>query len=508
MTTAFRDRNPSSIRHGSQRVLVFLFQRKLRYTASLLGFLLIPALCLAQGPAEKSTPAVVEAATKTEAAAKTPDRVEVRPVAPDNEIADRLIKILKATGWFRDTDVTVNEGVVFLKGRTEGDQLKNWAGDLARNTRDVVAVVNQMEVEEPLWDSSVLLSQLGDLSRATMSGLPTLIFALVVLPVAWLCSRLLSRIIRRFLKPSMKSDLLRHVAGRSIGLIVFLIAVYLVLRVAGMTQLALTLVGGTGLLGLALGIAFKEITENFLASIYLSIQKPFDVGDLVEVDGLLGYVQRVTARTTILMTLEGNHVQIPNATVFKNTIRNFTSNPNRRIDFVIGIGYDASIPDAQATALQVVRDHPAVLKDPEPWVLVDELGPSTVNLRIYFWLDGKQHSWLKVRSAVIRLTKGTFQQAKISLPDESREIVFPDGVPVHLIEHRARRGSKKAISPRNAGAGIPEPQPVSSSAEAGLSSEAGEIVEQARHSRMPEAGENVLPTNGNSSSEGPVIKVA
>jgi len=81
-----------------------------------------------------------------------------------------------------------------------------------------------------------------------------------------------------------------------------------------MTQVALTLAGGTGLLGLALGIAFREITENFLASIYLSIQKPFEVGDLVEVTGLLGYVQRVTARTTILMTLDGNHVQIPNAT--------------------------------------------------------------------------------------------------------------------------------------------------------------------------------------------------
>ena len=75
-------------------------------------------------------------------------------------------------------------------------------------------------------------------------------------------------------------------------MVIFLLALYLVLQVAGLTRLALTLAGGTGVVGLALGIAFKDITENLLASIYLSIQKPFEVGDLVQVDGALGYVQR------------------------------------------------------------------------------------------------------------------------------------------------------------------------------------------------------------------------
>ena len=376
-----------------------------RRALTLLAVLMLPALCVAQVSTAQPAPAAVESVTKTEAAATTPDKVEVKPIARDDEIKDRLSKILEATGWFRGAEVSVNEGVVFLKGRTEGEPLKKWAGDLARNTRDVVAVVNQVDVDEPLWDSSILVSQLSDLSRATISGLPTLVFALVVLPIAWLCSRLVMRIVHHLLTRSVYSELLRRVMANGVGIIVFLIAVYLVLRVAGLTQLALTLVGGTGLLGLALGIAFKEITENFLASIYLSLQKPFEVGDLVEVNGLLGYVQRVTACTTILMNLQGNYLQIPNATVFKNTIRNFTSNRNRREDFVIGIGYEASIPAAQEIAHQVLRDHPAVLNDPEPWVLVDGLGRSTVDLRIYFWLDGKQHSWLKVRSAVIRLTK-------------------------------------------------------------------------------------------------------
>lgn len=117
-----------------------------------------------------------------------------------------------------------------------------------------------------------------------------------------------------------------------------LAGLYLVLRIAGLTQLALTVVGGTGLIGLVLGIAFRDITENLLASLLLSLQQPFREGDLVEVAEVTGYVQRLTSRTTVLMTLDGNQAQVPNSTVFKSTIHNFSSNPNRRDDFIVGIG--------------------------------------------------------------------------------------------------------------------------------------------------------------------------
>jgi len=470
-------------------------RRALRKSTGTLVVLFLPAIGVAQQTPEKSTSDSAAAASKTEAAEQTPEKVEVKPLARDDEIAGRLTRILNATDWFREPEVTVNEGMVFLKGRTDGEPFKKWAGDLARNTRDVVAVVNRIEVDDPpLWDSSEVRGQLTSLGRSTVRGLPILVFALVVLPAAWLVSRFLSRISRRLLKHSVKSELLLTVTARGIGLVVFLVAIYLVLQVSGLTRLALTLMGGTGLLGLALGIAFKEITENFLASIYLSIQKPFEIGDQVEINAMLGYVQRVTARTTILMTVEGNHVQIPNATVFKSTLQNFTSNANRRVDFVIGIGYDTAVADAQSTALQVLHEHPAVLKDPEPWVLVDGLAASTVNLRVYFWLNGKQHSWLKVRSALIRLTKGAFQKTGISLPDESREVLFPNGVPVHLIHRRNEWASERMRAPEGGDKGIPESQPVSSAAEGGLSSEAGEIEEQARRARMPEAGENLFAT--------------
>jgi len=256
--------------------------------------------------------------------------------------------------------------------------------------------------------------------------------------------------------------------ARAGGILVMLAGLYLVLRIAGLTQLALTVVGGTGLIGLVLGIAFRDITENFLASLFLSLQQPFREGDLVEVANVTGYVQRLTSRTTVLMTLDGNQVQVPNSTVFKSTIRNFTSNPNRREDFIVGIGYDDSIPFAQEVALKVLAEHPAVLTEPEPLVLVENLGPATVNLRVYFWLDGGRHSWLKVKSSVIRLVKRAFQDSEISLPDEAREVTFPHGVPVRMIE------GEGAVEPFPAKP-TAEPETVTTKAEASLQSEAEEI---------------------------------
>ena len=349
-----------------------------------------------------------------------------------------------------------------------------------------MAVVNQIDVAPTtVWDFEPTFQVLDDLARNFVRLLPLMVVAVVVGLLSWIVARLAMRLLRHGLEARALSHLLREVLARAGGLVVLLAGVYLVLRIAGLTQLALTVVGGTGLIGLVVGIAFRDITENFLASLFLSLQQPFREGDLVEVAGITGFVQRLTSRTTVLMTPDGNQVQIPNSTVFRSTLRNFTSNPNRRDDFLVGIGYDDSIAFAQEIALKVLAEHPAVLAEPEPMVLVENLGASTVNLRVYFWFDGGRLSLLKVKSSVIRLVKRAFQDAGISMPDEAREVTFPDGVPVRMLE---REGTAPPAAVRPAA----EPETVATEAETGLQSEAGEIQEQARRSWTP--GENLLQT--------------
>jgi small conductance mechanosensitive channel len=465
--------------------------------AILLGavYSLLSWTVMAQEPVSKPGDPQKATAPAKEELASAPTKVDVNPVARDEEILKRLQNILDATNWFTDPQVLVEEGVVFLNGQVESEELKKWAGDLARNTQDVVAVVNRMDIlEPPVWDFRLASRGLLTLWREVILSLPFIVFGLLILALSMGAGMLTAGGARAFLRRRVRTKLLQNVIARGVGGLVFLCGAYLILRVFGLSQLALTVVGGTGLIGLVVGIAFREITENFLASIFLSMQRPFETGDLVQVCGETGYVQQLNMRTTILMTLDGNLVQIPNAGVYKNNLRNFTTTSNRREDFVVGVGYDDAINEAQEIARKVLADHPAVLNDPEPSVLVESLGASTVNLRIYFWLNGRKHSWLKVRSSVIRLVKRAFQKHGISMPDEAREVVFPQGVTVTVLkgEEADAHGAKpKKLLPAES---LHEDlDTVSTKAEAGLYSEAVVIEEQAKQAQPLKDGENLLP---------------
>jgi small conductance mechanosensitive channel len=263
---------------------------------------------------------------------------------------------------------------------------------------------------------------------------------------------------------------------------------YIVLQVAGLTRLAITVLGGTGLVGIVLGLAFREIAANSLASILLSIRNPFRAGDWIRVGAHQGIVQNLNMRTTVLLTLDGNHVQIPNALVYSSVIENFSTNPNRRSDFVVGIGYDDSAQKAQDVIIQTLRKHPAVLDDPEPGALVDELGPSTVNIRVQFWFDGREYSVFKVRSALMRQIKRALQDAGISMPDTAREIIFPDGVPVRQVPtgDREANGVQQGPVPSRGEAAMVTP------GEGELLSERDELERQAEGADLSDTGENLL----------------
>ncbi len=452
-----------------------LAQHWLRLAA--LGLVLVASLAQAQEVQEEpEVPAVA-------------NTVEVSAPAADAEITRRLTSILEATGWFPEVDVEVQSGVVFLRGIASTDERRQWAANLARNTEDAVAVVNQLEVQQTSnWDLRPSLRKLQGYFMSAYRSLPIILLALVLLVLTWWSTGITFRLMEKLLGSRLGSELMRDVASRLVAALVFIFGLYGVMRVAGLTNLALTVVGGTGLLGLALGFAFRDIAENFLASVLISIQRPFSKGDFIEVGGNKGFVQSVSTRATLMMTRDGNHVQIPNAIVYKNEITNFTANPRARKEYVVGIGYDDSIDEAQSEALAVLRAHPAVLEEPEPLVLVDELAASTVNLRVSFWVDTKVYDANKVRSAVIRQTKSGFDQAGISMPDEAREVVFPNGVPVTMMQEASAPATTDPTRPSAPHQSTSDAH----QAEGGLLNDDEQIEKQARESRSPEEGESLI----------------
>ena len=454
---------------------------------------LFPGIMICSALAQQEPSPENRGAPPIEQSTQVAERVEVQPVASDQAIDRRLTKIMESTGWFSDITVQVEEGVVFLDGGTDSADNRTWAGELARKTSDVVAVVNRIQVAEGSpWDFSPAVNELETLWKVSVQRMPRLLLGLLVLFLAGVLAWMVAHGVRRSLAQRL-NPLLRDVAARVLGIFVLLIGLYLVLQVVGLTRLAATILGGTGLAGLVAGIAFRDILENYLASILISLRNPFRIGDLVEIVGHTGVVQRVTTRGTVLMNLDGNHVQIPNSMVYKSIIRNYTANPNRRENFEVGIGFENKISLAQEAVREVLNGHPAVLKEPESLVLVDRLGSATVNLKIYFWYDGSAYNGIKVKSSLIRMVKRVFQEQEISMPDEAREVLFPEGISVRTLEampdKRPKESPKEPIPP------VVGTEAVTTGAEGGLASEDEQLREQGRKSRVPEEGENLLEEN-------------
>lgn len=418
--------------------------------------------------------------------------VEVKPISSDLDIDRRLTSIMESTDWFDTIQIEVSDGVVFLDGRTTSDEHRIWAGELANRTRDVVAVVNRIEVDEgPAWNLSPAIDVLRNLIQRAVRALPLIGISLIILLISFGAAKAVAVAVRQLLFDRLK-PLIIDVISRLLALLTFLFGLYVVLHVAGLTRLATTIIGGTGIAALVAGIAFRDILENFLASMLISLRNPFRLGDVVDIGGHIGVVQRVTSRGTVLMDLNGNHIQIPNATVYMSIIQNYTANPNRRDFFEVGIGYDSEIIEAQNIAISVLQKHPEVLSDPETLVLADRLGAATVNLKVYYWYNGLTSNGPKIRSSLIRLIKLAFQKHGISMPDEAREIVFPEGIPVQL----TKEGMPEYPKPGKTSIPTDETKAASSviytKAEGEIQSETEQIRKQAKNARNPEESPDLL----------------
>ncbi|NNF90001.1 MAG: mechanosensitive ion channel [Boseongicola sp.] len=429
--------------------------------------------------------ALAQDATSADADETGPVRdVAIEPVARDEQIDQRITEILNATGWFTETQVRVDDGIVFLDGTANSEDHRVWARDLAAKTQDVVAVVNRIAVEKTAdWTFAPALGAVQSVAKRLVASLPLFVLALIVLPLAWWLSSLAANGLRRWLLGGLDSPFLRSVVARAMALPIFLIGLYVVLQVAGLTQIAFSLIGGAGVLGIIFGFAFRDIAENFLASLLLSIRQPFRSGDLIDVEGQLGSVHSMNTRSTVLISPEGNHIQIPNSTVFKSIITNFTAAPEGRDSVTVGVGYDAAINDAQEIIANVLSRHEAILNDPPPMVLVEALGASTVNLRAYYWVNVRDYSLLKVKSSVLRLMKKALMDAGVSMPDDAREIIFPDGVPLV-------RQSETAPEPATIVA--KETSAERTVAEASLENDQDDVVERATRGDSPEDDGDLL----------------
>jgi small conductance mechanosensitive channel len=177
---------------------------------------------------------------------------------------------------------------------------------------------------------------------------------------------------------------------------VFGLGILMALEIMQATALVGAVLGTTGVLGVALGFAFKGILENYLAGILMSVRQPFSPRDHVVINGNEGIVVALTSRATVLMTLDGNHLRIPNALVFGSVTLNYTRNPSRRFDFEIGVGVNEDLIRAQSLGIDELMQIEGVMANPPPRALITALGDSNVQLSFLGWVDQRAHEFLQV----------------------------------------------------------------------------------------------------------------
>lgn len=257
-------------------------------------------------------------------------------------------------------------------------------------------------------------------------GLGLLIIILGVLIGTWIGNFARKRISNRTNDPLMSRFL-----GKTIKIISLIIAIMLALKAAGLGGIATGILTAAGASAVVLGFAFKDIGENFIAGIILAFNRPFDVNDTVEIGSNFGKVKAMEFRYTKLKTFDGKDVYIPNSDVLTTPVTNYTEDGFFRWNFIIGIAYEDNIEGAKATVMAALRSQPNVIEDAEHenFVIEDELATSTVNLKVFFWVDTKdfRRMALTTKGNVVRAVKEALEDNGYYIPADIQEIKIYGG---------------------------------------------------------------------------------
>ena len=206
--------------------------------------------------------------------------------------------------------------------------------------------------------------------------------------------------------------------------VVTLGGVLIALDLLGATALVGAVLGSAGVVGLVLGFAFKDIAENYIAGVLLSIRRPFNPGDLVRIDSHEGRVVALNSRATQLMTLDGSHLQLPNSLVFKSVMLNYSRNPNRRFDFTTNVSVGQSWHAAMEQGIAAIAGVDGVLAKPAPSALIKDLSDGHASLQFFGWIDQTRNDLARTRSEAMRMVRHTLREAGLVPPDGVQKVLL------------------------------------------------------------------------------------
>lgn len=398
-----------------------------------------------------------EAAPDAQASDPEPviDAIDDKPA--DQAIRDRLVGIFTEIEPLAGIKVEVNSGVVSLLGTVPTKADIDRAERIAARVAGVVTVENALERNlEVAGNLDPLADQLSDRIGLFGSSLPLLGIAIGIIAVFWIIGSLLARAqwLWRAVTPNA---FLADLVATGIRVALIIVGLILALDLLEATALLGAILGSAGVIGLAVGFAIRDTVDNYVSSVMLSIRQPFRANDRVVIGDLEGHVIRLTSRATILMTLDGNHLRVPNSTVFKSEILNYSTNPQRRMSFQLGVDAEDDPIAAISAGLDCINALPFTLQDPAAEAHIENVGDSNIVIEFTLWVDQRETSFLKARTNAIRAVMKVLDEQGFGLPEPIYRLRFDSSTPLAIAgREKAAPASEKSTTAKTSSVAAPE----------------------------------------------------
>jgi small conductance mechanosensitive channel len=262
---------------------------------------------------------------------------------------------------------------------------------------------------------------------AVLPVLWNIFLAALILIAGWIATRIIVRLIRRYLTRAKIDVLLVNFASSVLRWTLLLIVVIAALSTLGIDTTALIALLGAA--GIAVGIALQDSLKNFASGVLLIVFRPFSVGDSVEAADTSGIIEEITLFTTTMRTPDNRTLIVPNGAIYSDTITNNTARDTRRVDMVFGIGYEDDMRQARDLMMEIVKSDERVLSEPAPAVVLGELADSSVNFNVRPWC--KTEDYAAVMASITEKIKLAFDDHGISIPYPQMDVhVAGTGAPL------------------------------------------------------------------------------
>lgn len=274
---------------------------------------------------------------------------------------------------------------------------------------------------------STLLNKMQAMLNGFIILLPNMVLALIVFAIFFFIARAIKKVVRNLTRDRREARNLGMVLGRLAQGATILVGLFIALSIVIPSLKASDLVQLLGISGVAIGFAFRDILQNFLAGILILLTEPFQIDDQIVFKDFEGTVENIQTRATTIRTYDGRRIVIPNSELFTNSVTVNTAFENRRLQYDIGIGYGDDIDEARRFMLEAMHETDGVLETPVPDAIVVDLADSSVNIRARWWVaPPRRADVLDLQDRVLTNIKNKLTANGIDLPFPTQQILFHD----------------------------------------------------------------------------------